>query len=62
MKAKGASQESLEAALKDAISQAPRTGNAPRHYEITRQWVEDGGVVGRMYYVEVRVAGHDVEP
>lgn len=52
---KGGSPTGLNEALEDAINQAPRTGNEPWSYEITKSWVEDGGVVGRMYYVEVRV-------
>lgn len=62
MQVKGHAKSSLADALEEAITSAPRTGNAPRTYEVIRAWVEDGGVVGRMYYVEVRVTGQDVEP
>ncbi len=62
MQIKGESRSSLAEALEHAIDQAPRTGDAPSTYEIRRSWVEDGGVVGRMYYVEVRVTGQHIEP
>ena len=61
MQVKGSSQIGLADAVEDAMNQAPRTGNEPRTYEVRRQWVEDGGIVGRMYYAEVRVTGADVD-
>ncbi len=49
-------------ALESAVNQEPeRTGNAPRIYSVMRSWFEAGGVVGgRIYYVELAIAGADV--
>jgi flavin-binding protein dodecin len=62
MQVKGASQSSLADALEDAIRQAAPTNDIPQTYELRRAWVEAGGIVGQMYYVEVNVTGPDVGP
>jgi flavin-binding protein dodecin len=62
MHVKGASQSSLADALDNAIREAAPTNDIPRTYDVRRAWVEVGGIVGQMYYVEVDVTGPDVRP
>ncbi|KQR50679.1 hypothetical protein ASF88_15650 [Leifsonia sp. Leaf336] len=59
MLVEGQSMEGFEKAFDDAVTKAPGS-TVPRRYELRRVWVDQGGVVGRMYGCEVEVSGPDV--
>lgn len=60
MLVEGTSIEGFEEAFADAVAKAPG-GNTPRRYELRRVWLDQGGIVGRMFGCEVEVSGPDVD-
>lgn len=55
-KANATSLESIADALQQVINENPAPTSAPRNYEITRAWVQVGGVVEvPQYHVDVEI-------